>query len=448
MTLVEVVIAFLILSVTAGLFIQGSVRQHMIMLDTRSITENVFSTAKRAELKIQEIKDALGGAPAPSPLPSPNTYTMFPGEDDERVVSYYPVMERINDIEGNPGVKTIYSVVADTRQPEFDVPVITSMTTDIKSGGVIVEGAYAAPGTTVESAAVLDRADLLLLNKYQWYISGPSFPIRWDNVSMEDPGVGINVPMYPKDFDLIPYAVSSKLTITPDMAGRHVLCIMTPAAISGKMGRSVMSKPRYIYGLPIFSDLAAHYDASLIDPPASVIDINIWPDISGNNADASHYGSYPVILSITDFPSLDGRDYPVRARQAAFDGGGWLEAPGLALSASDDFTMFAVVKADDMSSSAIISNGGAWVFDMSSYPGLLEDKWYILGLRSDNKRTVGKDAALSFDSPAGDRSTGDIIKIGGGSKISLVELIIYNTQLSDGDWEKVTQYLGDKYNID
>ncbi|MDR1560421.1 MAG: type II secretion system GspH family protein [Clostridiales bacterium] len=450
LTLVEIIIAFVILSVMAGMFIPGVISQYALMQNAKAITENVFSSANRAERKAQDIKDTLAGTPAPTPLPAPNTYTMFPGTADQRTVSYYPVEESISDIDGNPSSKSIYSVVADVRQPEFAVPVTTSLETRIEVGGVVVDGSYVESATRITTDYTMDHPELLLINKYQWYVSGPGFPMRWDNVDMSDPGVGINVPMFPNHFSIIPYATGSQLVITPEMAGRHVVCVMTPAAITGKMGLSIISKPLYIYGLPVFDNLAAHYDASLVDLPPGDTVVYTWPDISGNGSDTAHYGTHSSgVLSITDFPILTGREYPIKAREIGFDGSGWMEAPGLILNGSDDFTMFAVVKADNVTDSEIVSNGAAWSFDMSVYPGLLDDEWYILGINSDTKRTVGKDASISSDDPLGDGASSDVVRIAdNGSTVHLAELIIYDTLLLDSEWEEVTQYLGNKYNID
>jgi type II secretory pathway pseudopilin PulG len=445
MTLVEVVIAFLLLSLLAAIFLQNMTRQYALMARAKAITENVFQAAKKVETETRDIRDALDRGVA-YPLGAPHTYTMFSGGADERDITYYPVMEAINDIEGNPSSKTLYAVVADVRQPEFVVPEITNFQALLRSGGVVVGGAYADSSAVIDVEADVDDPGLLLMFKYQWYISDLGFPLTWKNVEMSDPGIGINVPMFPNDYSIIPYATSSQLAITPDMAGRHALCVVTPASVSGKMGKAVLTKPIYIYGLPVLGGLKAHYDASLVELPTGVFGAYSWQDISGGGADAFYYGSVYPVLSIADFPKRDDREYPTKAKRMAFSGWGWMMAPGLVLNAADNFTMFAVAKSNGWFSSDIISNGAAWRFDMSSYPGAVDGQWRILGLSSGNKRTMGKEASLVGGAFLGDRSTGGMIMIG-GSNVELAELIIYNTVLTDVDWLKVTKYLGEKYNL-
>ena len=452
--MVEIVISLAILTVITSMFLQSVVKQFTLMQETKSITENVFSSANKVERTMQDYKDALNETPAPNPLPAPATYTLFAGESDERVITYYPVMEFIKDKEGNPSTKTIYSVVTDISPPEFEVPVITSTETKIKYDGIIVDGSYATPTTVIQATADISNSEIHLMTKFQWYISDTGFPRRWNYVDMEDSGVGINLPVYPKNFSIIPYATASQLTVEPEMAGRHVVCVMTPASLAGRMGRSVVSKPQYIYGLTVLDNLAAHYDASLIDAPVNIIDlapnkkgVNTWPDISYildssyNDADAERPG---------------GSGYPIiNETQVAFDGDSWMEPYGLGskMNLAAGFTMFAVVNISDMSKSTIISDGDAWSFNPQSYPGLEQGQWYVLGINSDGMYSVGKDGSIfPLGSSIGDMASMGIIKIGSGangdSKIDLAELIIYNGLLSDADWRDVTQYLGGKYKLD
>ncbi|MDR1540979.1 MAG: type II secretion system GspH family protein [Clostridiales bacterium] len=448
MTLVEVIVSMCILSFLSVVLVQGIANQYAFMHNTKSMTENSYLAAKQVEEETQRIKDIISGKNS-DPLPTPATYTMFNyWGGTPRTISYYPVMKYINDKNGNPTSKAIYSVVTDIRPPEFETPSLTNFMAILKTSGTAVDGAYATtPSTVIDLKYDVVKPHLLLMVKYQWYMSDASFPMTWKNVGIDDPGVGIEVPSFPDDFSIIPYAVSKQLTVDSSMAGRHLVCVMTPASREGKMGVAVMTKPIYIYGLPVLNNLKAHYDASLIELPSGITAAGILNDISRKGVNAIHYGYTPSNLIVTDFPQLENRTYPIKAKAVDLSLGGWFEATGLALGASSNFTMFAVAKTNDPTWGSIISNNSAWAFDMFSFPGATDGDWHILGINSNSKRTIGKNASLSAGGLIGDRMFGGSIIIGGGSEIELAELIIYNSLLSDADWLKVTRYLGEKYNL-
>jgi len=304
----------------------------------------------------------------------------------------------------------------------------------------------------------MENAEYLVQIKYQWYISEPGFPMRWDHLP-GDASIGVSVPEYPKNFSLIAGAAASVLPVTPAMAGRHVACVMTPCAVSGKMGDSVVSVPQYIYGPAMINGLAAHYDASLIDDPSDIGmgGIARWRDLSNlqdNGADAWPNGGAPSLTN-EEFPQMPDRDDPIKALSVAFNSG-WME-PDPAFSLGNQFTMFAVVRINDINNGTIISNGAAWAFDPSAYDASIvyaaPDTHYILGLSSEGIRTIGKNARVDNTSSVSPVTgeAGGIIKIGSGdgvpSDINLTELIIYSRVLSPDEWLSVTSFLGEKYNL-
>jgi type II secretory pathway pseudopilin PulG len=447
-TLIEVVVSMCILSLMSIVLAQGVVNQYIFMHNARTITENAYLAAKQADEEAQGIKDAISGK-HPIPLPTPAEYTMFNySGGSPRTISYYPVMKLIGDKNGNPTIKSIYTVVTDIRPPEFETPEFIDYSALLKTGGSVVDGAYSiTPSTAIDLEYTVDKPHLLLMVKYQWYMSDASFPMTWKNVVVNSPGIGIEVPSFPDDFSIIPYATSNQLTVDKSMAGRHLACVMTPASREGKLGISVMTKPLYIYGLPVIANLAAHFDASLIELPLGDIEVSNLNDISGKGIIATHYGSAPSNLIVADFPQPLSRTYPIKSQAVSFDAGGWFEAPGIAIGASSDFTMFAVARAGDPMRGSIISNGAAWDFDMSSFPGAADGDWHILGINSESKRSLGKNAVLLAGGLIGDRLAGGLIAIGKESEVEIAELVVYDSLLSDEDWLKITRYLGEKYNL-
>ena len=469
MTLVEIVVALFVLSLTASFLIQNSIRQYTLTQQTKKITENLFATAKQVEKTVQDYKDAINAGAA---LPVyPVTVTLFgTTPDDARDVKFYPVMGYLNGVDDSAG--SIYSVATDIQPPQFVVPVITNLTATLKYGAQQTDSWYVSTQTTISVDVTVDDPALMEMAKFQWYVSAPDFPIRFINPrAVGDPGA---LPKFPDDYVIIKTSTPPRSSFTFDdvnaYAGRHILCVVTPCSYSGKMGKPVATTPIYINGLPIVNgSLAAQYDASLIDAPADFTgndplagNVSVWPDISsasgsGANADVvvAPGGSEPVITTPTF--TCPGSSRTIKAQQVTFDGRSHMEPAGLAMDPAGKFTMFAVVKIPNTptASRVIISNGSAWSFDPAAFTDTVFDpgKWYVLSLRYDQTSTMrtvnGNPSGVT--TPAGSYSGGGTIMIGGAaagdSVINLTELIIYNDALDLSDMDAVNKYLLAKYNI-
>ena len=461
LTLVEIIVAVTILSILVAFFLQAIVKHYIQLQSAKRVTENVFYASKEVEHDMQSIKDILMGVGVASskPLPPSTTTQLFTGLF-QREVTYYPVIHSINSN------KTIRCVVADVRPPEFEVPAIIDIDAYLTVDNIMVDGAYAAQAENssvqVRTEVTVDRGYLLQTMLCRWYKTNSTFPMRWTEYT--DPHdidftIGRSIPQVLDDFEIIPGQISPTLLVDADMAGHHVVCIMTPASHENRMGRSVPTMPIYIYGLPIIDNLVAHYDASLIDIPFIDFDEVAWlgrvalrwRDISNMvNAHAGVVGNDPVVGRAL-LPTLLGQSFPVEAQYVDFSDRGMMSPNSLPVA--PPFTMFAMVRVKDKARGTIVSRGTAWFFDAGSYPEIVEDQWYILGLNSDGMRTVGSDAipSINVDVPMG--GGGGTIRIGGFegsvSDIDLIELVIYNGAMSPSspEWLKITQYLGKKYNI-
>ena len=487
MTLIEIVISIFILSMLSILYMQNITKQYALMQDAKITTKNAFSSAKNAEQDIQYIKDVLGGLPSPTPLPASAECVMFSDmayvlTGDTRKVEYYPVMKNILDRDGNPGRKKIYCVVADLPPEEVIMPVIQDAYSIITVNGAEVEGVYATTPNAWVEAVIDDVSHPEMLGfvpyTYEWYISEPNWLMRWNNV--EPYLAEIYVPMFPQNFSIIPDEFTDKLKVEEEMAGRHVICVITPYGAAGKKARPFICPAKYIYGLPVLGPLA-HYDTSMIDGPLNGLYDSPIPgsnrcrelpgttfatklmDISGNGYHGIFYNDYPE-FEYYEFPNPNAEERPIKAQVVYFFGIGnhWAEPTGLPLNADSDFTMFAVVRPLLTGSSMIISNGAAWEFYVQTFtpqaksvtfypskdPG---NWWYVLGLNAEGMRSFGRSGDIYAGDPVGDRTSAGTIRIGFArthtSSLLLAELIIYDRLLSESEWHEVTEYLGDKYNI-
>jgi len=463
LTLVEVVIASTILCVLSTFVLQSMAEHHKKLSESKGVTEHAFSTGRVVEHDMQDIKDHLNGVLPDLPTPTPSTIPMF-NNNDQRHVVYYPVTHRIPLVrppENHPdglSNKTIQCVVADERPPEFEVPKITRAEAFITLNEPtnVVDAVYAAQSADssiyIRTSWEVDKPHLLQTMLYRWYVTDSSFPMRWyDGMAYDDPLVGRSKPGVIEDFEIIPHQNFQRLQVNMSRAGQHIICLMTPASYDGKMGRSVHTMPIYIYGLPIIENLVAHYDASVNEDFVEISENRFaqkWRDISSvisnTNADASVSGQYPRLL-VTDFSST------VSGQQVDFSDRGSMQLNQFNLN--PPFTMFAVVRTKNPvgpSRRMIISRGTSWGFNGADF-GLIVGEWTIIGFDSNGRRSVGK-----YPTPLANVSPSQVagnptIWIGRSgsdtSNIDIGELIIYNAIMDWDDWEEVTRYLGEKYNI-
>ena len=474
-TLIEIIISLTILVIITGMYAHSVTQQLRMLEDSRSITENVFATTVEVESQAQDIRRYLDDQTSPyvSP-PFIPTETVFAGTPHVRTIEFHPIEEVIINRDGTPSTRAIHTVVASKQPPKFDVPAITGMDTNFLIGGATHETVYAAQAPKVEiniPSSNIYRPDLLLMTRFQWYMSAPGFLARWDHADEEDPDVGNLLPSFPRDFMIIPGATTRELTITPEMAGRHIVGVATPAAHSGRMGQRVPGKPRLVFGLPVLSDsgafqLLSHFDANLIDlpvddpgsnrerNPTGNIVANAWPDMFGSH-DGVVVGTKPVLRrSATFLP--DGRRVPFQA--VSFNGATNIPAP-VPVHPSEGFTMFAVVSVNSLSQSLIASGNGI-AFNAAEFgvsvanpDGDERNNLHILGFAFDPSsnqatRTVGANPAAPLPDDTFTLHPPSPFAIGTNSNIDLLELIIYRGVLPDERWRQVTMHLGEKYLLD
>jgi hypothetical protein len=292
---------------------------------------------------------------------------------------------------------------------------------------------------------------VLLLTKYQWYVSNLGFPIPYNNVEPDDWAFELKCPQFPDDYYLIPNMSLDELNITSNMAGRHIVCASTPSSLVGKLGISYLSEPKYIYGLPVFTNLLGHWDASLIPGGSMAEELDNWFDITDIKIKANTDGTTKPIVKATEFPKLPGKEKPIIAKSVSFQNLSKMTVVyPFNVGAGANFTMFAVARSiDGMGGGTIISNGSAWAFDLSTFTGVSDNEWNVFAINSNGNRTIGKDANISGnDDPVGDRAVASGTKLG-GNEVEVAELIVYSNVMSStsSQWKQITKYLGEKYNI-
>jgi hypothetical protein len=192
---------------------------------------------------------------------------------------------------------------------------------------------YSSSLYATSDVTLTDPDGVNLTNIYRWYVSRPGFNIPMISTAPEEVETGTKYPRFPDDYSIIPSSSNTTLaSVVSRYPGRHVLCTVTPASTSGKMGATAVSNPIFVSGLPVRTDLQLHLDASLVSRESafnevreSGVDYYVknWADSSGDGNDAiqSTSANQPKLVETYIGDIVDnGFWYETYAKYAAFDG--------------------------------------------------------------------------------------------------------------------------------
>lgn len=426
-TLIEIIVSIALLGIISVGMLSGLTTQFRFLTDTKVFTEDLSTAQQGMEDKISDVKKTLENNGTPS---GGEDYTLFSGTYARTVVGY----PRYQEISVDSGLTRLLSSVVGTETLEYPVAAVTDVDLTFQPNDsptfnstsyIYYDNLYA------KSAITLDDPDgVNLTNIYRWYVSRAGFNIPMIAATPEETEVGTKYPRFPEDYDIIPNKSNDTLyTVASDYRGRHILCTVTPAANSGKMGATTVSNPLFISGLPVKNNLMLHLDASMIDRESSSqvstsgddYYVRQWRDISGkgNSASQSSDDKRPQLVeTFIGYIEDDGTWYDSYVKYAAFDGVNDLVSASVAASVDDTGT-------------------SSTVFVVARPTGATDFTIY--------KNTVPGEF-VSFASGWGSTT----LTIGNNSTaVDVAEVIVYNAVLSDdgegSDCDRVMKYLENKY---
>ncbi len=416
-TLIEIIVSLALLSIISVGMISGLTSQFRFLTSTRNFTEDLSLAQQTMEGEIVAVKKTLEASGTPS---GETSYTLFTGAY-ERTVAGYP---REFEVSLGNTTRTFYAVVG---SEVLDFPVATA-TVSIEFQPInttLFE--YSSSLYASSDVSLVDPTGVNLTNIYRWYVSRPGFNIPMISTTPEEVENGTTYPRFPDDYSIIPSASNTTLaSVISRYPGRHVMCTVTPASTSGKMGATAVSNPVFVSGLPVRSDLQLHLDASLIsrEAPFNLVRasgsnyyVKNWADSSGEGNDAAQStdNRQPQLVETYIGDIVDnGFWYETYAKYAAFDG-------------SNDYVNTTV--------SGVIDTTGATstVFVVARDAG------------AENFTIYTNTVPAGYVSFSPSWSTTSVTVGNAGSPVDVAEVIIYNAVLSAGDNEAVMDYLEAKY---
>lgn len=420
-TLIEVIVSIALLGIVAVGFL-GVFNSNLNFLRiNQRMTSDAFLDQKDMELKILQIKSDIADGTIPVASLTLKKDVFETGIDVKAYQFKLPVSD-----------KNIYTLVTDTRLPEFEVPIAENVVAKLRKGTTEVSHAYADSSTNVIGSSSIDpsTSHVFMVNNYAWYASRSGFNIPMPNTPVPEIEVGNKYPKFPEDYTLIPTSTTINLNDVTAYGGRHIVFAVTPAAKSGKMGKTVPSNPVYISGLPqtTGTDLVLHLDASIIDNTdtsqivVSGTDLMVqrWNDLSIHKKNANQTTS-SLRPKLKEHPV--GGDFV--GKFVDFDASKNLLVGHDSLRNST-LNVFAVVRGND--SSVFYNNNSRTISASGESIGGSGEPWKIV---SSTYTTTNGNAFNNITL--------------GNSDVDIAELIVYKGTLSNDDRDKVMEYLREKY---
>lgn len=430
-TLIEVIVSLAVLGIISVSFLGALTGHYGYLNSTKRITEDVFLAQQAVELAIDEAEGGGGGYA----LKERNLFASGLGGSGIKV-KYYEV----NSVYEN---RDYYTLVSTIKPEPLDLVELDSLSLNLRQGTNNVSYAYGLNSFNLHGKFNNDNEHKWdhLLNQVEWFVSSSEFNMPLPKSASFDVTQGDNsyyFPIYPRDFELVENETiykfgASETTVTniTDYAGRHVVFAVTPAAKSGKLGKQLFSKPLFLSGLPVIDNLVAHLDANYIDMLDNT-EVNQsnktvlkWNDISSivgktsidESASNSTAGNRPIVMK-TEV------GYGYVGQFVRFDTSKTLTLSSQGTN-NKTITVISVLNNRTYDDALYLTNG-------------TQNQLKVAITQDDEELqnwVIEKEVIYS-------RNNNFTL---GGSAVDIAEMIIYTGEPSEEDYDKVLNYLVEKY---
>ncbi len=472
-TLVEILVAILLIGIISTVFVSTLVTDFTLLVDTRELTTDAFELQQAMEKEIESVKSDLSAGITPSGKAS---YTLFEGESNEVTIDGF---YREVALAG----KSIHTVIAESRIPDFPVPIAGSVNLVLEKNSTQLSDNYAYVSTSglgAKATAVVDDPDgVFLVNRHEWFVSRPGFSIPYVSAAYidEDFDLGRIYPIFPYDYIPVPIKANTDMlnqsafnSITSEYTGRHIIYTISPYASSGKKGVTVFSDPVFLHGPTVTDGLVLHLDASIIsrDPTVSQIEVlgnrvyvTQWDDLTGNGNHAyqvtqnlkpelreTQFSDELFVWGKSLFPNAAGTTMRINS---------------FTPSSMNNYSVVVVAKSTAIQSDVPIVKGNSWSFGWNPSGNLsfntgatpaelngnlgLDGSWHVF-------TAIASDGGLSLRVDGVDEASGTSVTAANSSltidwqNVQISEILIYNRSLSGSDLASVEEYLLDKFDPD
>ena len=468
MTLIEVILALFLLGLMTVVFLPATWASYKMMGTAKNMTVDLFLTQQEIEQEMEKARDQIYAYKEDNTKPNPMTRTIRAFGKDVQGIS---IKKSITNSDGRSNLGDIYTFIADKPVLDEGLPELQWVRLETSDSSHKLGPIHWDGNNLTGSSKIKDRANYFMSLK-KWYISKPGFDGHIPDIVDNESHWGTRYPSWPNDYELISND-RDQLTSLKDYLGRHVVYSVIPVSKTSQYGVEQPSRPVYVMGLPILSNLLLHLDTY----PLALTDgskVTQWIDLRGNKK---------AIINNGDGVELQ------------YDNGKFLQFRGDSLVTenmginSDQLTIFVVFNnmshSQDKSQNIISrkSTDSGWQLQMAN--GAIEFLLYTetnptdplqLPVPFEHKLTSANVADQSKHIVTAKISAGDIkmiidkedghenipvshtddargnstpyITIGDSqSEENIYEIIIYNSALSDEDTDVIRRYLSQKHRV-
>ncbi|MDO4799642.1 MAG: type II secretion system protein, partial [Bacillota bacterium] len=422
-TLLELIIAVSIIAMMSLLFVMVMTHSFWSQHAVREQTQEVLNNQKQIESEIAELKSQMASG---APVNTVSIPAFKPGHSVNVVA-----------LQVGKGYDATFALVADYREPVIEVPKIADAKTTVSGFDVVHKG---APNITDKAGLRLSgsftRKDhLTLVETYYWYASVPGFNIPVpDHLSDADIESSGRYPRFPEQYELIPVTSRKELELssipsTVDLAGRHVVMLVSPAGVTGKIGEPAVSRPVLITGLPIVDRLVLRLDGSFAihqnDRTVTSVDLDRWTNLENKTTPVAQSGPTKPTHVSTD----SGVSFIADRVQFKVGAGFRYAIPHISGKATAVFVAKGVVPESFFQIGARTSSGG--INPQASFVESAETK-----MLSDGYTLYWKEVNLT--------GRADAVSIG-DADVEVAEVLLFNKAFNATDRKALEDYLIAKY---
>ncbi|MDD4834357.1 MAG: prepilin-type N-terminal cleavage/methylation domain-containing protein [Lutispora sp.] len=472
MTLLEVIIALLLLGLITITFLPSTWSSYKMMEKAKEITADTFNAQQIIELEMEKARDKIHEYRKDPTKPDPMTNSI---NAFGKIIRGVDIKQSILNKDGTANHGDIYVFVADEPIINENLPEVEWIKLLEKNGMSIP--VYWKNNNLTGSHKIKDTANYFMSLK-RWYVSKPGFDGFIPASGIDESYWGTRYPSWPNDFEIINNNDKDQLMDFSSYIGKHVVFSVIPVARTGKYGAEANSKEIYVMGPPILDNIKFHFDPYTFRNNANEFyldgsDITNWKDYSIATSFTPTYTDNSKKMQI-NYIDNDGKTIILNDSEAKIN--------SFNPTNTDNFTIFVVYKNryTTAASQNIIkrnrsSNNNGWEIKLNN--NKLEfkinksgvqtksivqstdteaSKKYIISARmsSSNMKLIldrnddKEEISDTFSSYSTDNNSTITLTLGGtSSQQNIYEIIIYNAPLSDDDVNKVRNYLAEKHRI-
>lgn len=431
LTLLEVILSIAILGIISLAFLSALSNHFGFLIKSNEIAQDEFLAQGLMEEELERIKEEIKNDDSLVY----KSINIFPDLIDDGIdVKYLEVKSPVDD-------EFYYSYIPKMKIEELTVLKLQSVENKVLYKNTEVSNlSYAYLNDDFKLKGIFRNESaykkFVYLNTVEWYASDTKFimPIYNRSQLEEDSDY---YPSWPDDYSLVKTGYienygnphETKIDISLEYLGRHMILAVTPGAKSGKLGEQMTGDlPIFVSAVPKLENLLIHLDANFINPLGTDLNTNTnqikkWLDLStileNGLLDDFAFASngYPTLEKTDTTDSFKGQYIKFQENERLGINKNIVE---------DKVWIFAIVRKQDPDTEPNILTNEENFFRMNTVDFNEDNSWFLIK----GELNIGTDDFIIGD-----------------DGIEISEIVIYKGPLSEADSSDISEYFKSKYNL-